>query len=100
MMRTPGVSGRGGRGPAEYGVARFCRVSAELSLGPAAFIAIQTSLHFATRADAKHAMIGFIEVECNRKRPHSTIGYQIFAKAMDAFFERTKPIEEGIPMVA
>lgn len=32
---------------------------------------------------------------CNRNRPHSTIGYQVPAKVMDAFFERTKPTAEG-----
>ena len=31
----------------------------------------------------------------NRNRPHSTIGYQVPAKAMDAFFERTKPAAES-----
>ncbi|GKG89786.1 hypothetical protein CE91St32_08280 [Gordonibacter pamelaeae] len=55
---------------------------------------------FATRADTKHAVIRFIEAEYNRKRPHSTIGYQIPAKAMEAFFERTKPTAEELPMAA
>ena len=55
---------------------------------------------FATRADAKHAVIEFIEADYNRKRPHSTIGYQIPASAMESFFERTKPAEEGLPMAA
>ena len=55
---------------------------------------------FATRADAKHAVIRFIEAEYNRKRPHSTIGYQIPAKAMEAFFERTRAAEEAPPMAA
>ena len=55
---------------------------------------------FATRADARHAVIGFIEADYNRRRPHSTIGYQIPAKAMEAFFERTKPAAEELPMAA
>ena len=55
---------------------------------------------FATRADAKHAVIRFIEAEYNRKRPHSTIGYQIPAKAMEAFFGRTGPAEEALPVAA
>ena len=55
---------------------------------------------FATRADAKHAVIEFIEVDYNRRRPHSTIGYQVPAQAMDSFFERTKQAEEGLPMAA
>ena len=55
---------------------------------------------FATRADAKHAVIRFIEAEYNRKRPHSTIGYQIPAEAMEAFFERTRPESESLPTAA
>ena len=55
---------------------------------------------FATRADAKHAVIEFIEADYNRRRPHSTIGYQVPAQAMDSFFERTKQAEEGLPMAA
>lgn len=55
---------------------------------------------FATRADAKHAVIRFIEAEYNRKRPHSTIGYRIPAQAMESFFERTKPESESLPAAA
>lgn len=55
---------------------------------------------FATRADTKHAVIEFIEADYNRRRPHSTIGYQVPAQAMESFFERTKPAEEGLPMAA
>lgn len=54
----------------------------------------------ATRADARHAVVEFIEADYNRKRPHSTIGYQIPARAMELFFERTKPAEERLPMAA
>ena len=45
---------------------------------------------FATREEARHAVVEYIEAYYNRKRPHSTIGYRIPAEAMDAFFERTK----------
>ncbi len=55
---------------------------------------------FATRADAKHAVVGFIEAGCNRRRPHSTIGYRIPAKAMESFFERTMPESKVLPMAA
>lgn len=55
---------------------------------------------FATRADAKHAVIQFIEADYNRRRPHSTIEYQIPARAMESLFERTRPVEEGLPMAA
>ena len=46
---------------------------------------------------AKHAVIEFIEADCSRRRPHSTIGYQIPAQAMESFFERAKPAEGGFP---
>ncbi len=55
---------------------------------------------FATRAQAKMAVIEFIEVYYNRKRPHSTIDYKIPADVMDAFFERTKPKEEEMLLAA
>lgn len=55
---------------------------------------------FATRVAAKHAVIEFIEVYYNRKRPHSTIGYRVPAEAMDAFFERTAPKLDELPMAA
>ena len=41
---------------------------------------------------AKHAVIEFIEANYNRRRFHSTIGYQVPARAM--------PAEEGLPMAA
>ena len=56
--------------------------------------------HFPTRDAAKHAVIEFIEADYNRKRPHSTIGYQVPAQAIKSLFERTKPAEEGLPMAA
>ncbi len=55
---------------------------------------------FSTRDDARHAVIEFIEVYYNRMRPHSTIGYQVPARAMDAFFERTAPRPEATPLAA
>lgn len=55
---------------------------------------------FPTRDAAKHAAIGFIEADYNRRRPHSTIGYQVPAQVMDSFFERTKQTEEGLLMAA
>lgn len=42
----------------------------------------------ATREEARSAVIGFIESCCNRRRPHSTIGYRVPADVMDEFFER------------
>lgn len=55
---------------------------------------------FATRTEARHAVVEFIEADCNRKRPRSTIDYQIPTRAMESFFERTGPAEEGLPMAA
>lgn len=55
---------------------------------------------FPTRDAAKRAAIESIEADYNRRRPHSTIGYQVPAQAMDSFFERTKQTEEGLPMAA
>ena len=46
---------------------------------------------FATRAEARTAVVEFIESYYNRRRPHSTIGYRAPAEAMEAFFERTAP---------
>lgn len=43
-------------------------------------------------------MIEFIEAYYNRRRPHSTIGYKVPAEAMAAFFERTEPKPEAMPM--
>lgn len=58
------------------------------------------SRSFPTRNSAKHAVIGFIEAHCNRRRPHSTIGYKVPAEAMEEFFERTAPKPEELPMAA
>ena len=55
---------------------------------------------FATRSTAKNAVIEFIEVYYNRKRPHTTIGYKVPAEVMDAFFERTAPELDELPMAA
>lgn len=55
---------------------------------------------FATRAQAKMAVIEFIESYYNRRRPHSSVGYQIPAQLMEAFFERTKPMEEEVLLAA
>lgn len=55
---------------------------------------------FPTRNSAKHAVIEFIEAYYNRRRPHSTIGYKVPAEAMAAFFERTEPKPEAMPMTA
>ncbi len=43
---------------------------------------------FATRGEARFAVIGFIESYYNCRSPHSTIGYRVPADVMDEFFER------------
>lgn len=35
-----------------------------------------------------------------RFRPHSTIGYEVPAEAMEAFFERTAPTAGELPIAA
>ena len=59
---------------------------------------------WATRAEARHAVVGFIEAYCNRRRPHSTIGYQVPAERMAAFMERAERAfsedEGAMPMAA
>lgn len=53
-----------------------------------------------TRAEAKAAVVGFVEGYYNRARPHSTIGYQTPAGKMEAFFERTAPMAGLEPLAA
>lgn len=55
---------------------------------------------FATRDQAKMAVIDFIERYYNRSRPHSTIGYRVPAEVMDAFFEKTLKACEVLPFAA
>ena len=68
------------------------------------FATLKNEVHyrrsFPTRDSAKHAVIEFIEVYYNRRRPHSTIGYKMPAEAMEEFFERTAPKPEVLPMAA
>ena len=55
---------------------------------------------FPTRAEARRAVVGFIEGYYNRRRPHSTIGYRIPAQVMEEFFERTAPRPGELPLAA
>lgn len=56
---------------------------------------------FPTREEARLASIGYVEGYYNRRRPHSTIGYQIPAEKMDAFFERFEAmLEREAPLAA
>jgi transposase InsO family protein len=48
---------------------------------------------FATRAEARAAVMEYIEVYYNRQRRHSSTGYQIPAEKMDAFFGRMERLE-------
>lgn len=68
------------------------------------FATLKNEMHyrksFATRAQAKLAVIEFIEVYYNRHRPHSTIDYNIPADVMNSFFERTKPTKETVLLAA
>jgi transposase InsO family protein len=50
---------------------------------------------FATRAEARSAVMEYIEIDYNRQRRHSTIDCQIPAEKMAAFFERTAEASGG-----
>jgi transposase InsO family protein len=49
---------------------------------------------------AKMAVIEFTKSSYNRRRPHLSIGYRIFAEAMEAFFKRRKPMAKAITVAA
>ena len=60
-----------------------------------------------TRAEARSAVVGYIEGFYNRLRPHSTIGYQTPAGKMEAFVERCDAAfadpatgSDGMPLAA
>ncbi|EHF02582.1 hypothetical protein HMPREF1008_00227 [Olsenella sp. oral taxon 809 str. F0356] len=55
---------------------------------------------FKTRADARRAVFNYIEVFCNRRRPHSTMGYQVPGELMDTFFARAAPGWGKLPIAA
>ncbi len=55
---------------------------------------------FATRAEAKRAVIEFIEGYYNHRRPHSTVGYRVPAELMEEFFKRTAPRDDALPQAA
>ena len=55
---------------------------------------------FATRDSARLASIEYVEGYYNRRRPHSTIGYQIPANLMDGFFSRMDAQAEREAMLA
>ena len=54
---------------------------------------------FATRREARDAVIGYVERHHNRSRPHSTIGCQVPAERMEAFPARVERAfsEEVVP---
>ena len=43
---------------------------------------------------------GALNLDCNRKKPHSTIEFKVPAEVTDAFFERTEPELNELPMAA
>lgn len=49
---------------------------------------------WATRNEARFAVVEFIEAYYNRAKPHSSVGWRIPAQLMDEFFERTAPCQE------
>lgn len=58
---------------------------------------------FETREEARVASVEYVEGYYNRRRPHSTIGYQVPAEKMDAFFSRMDAMarrEPEVPLAA
>ena len=56
---------------------------------------------FATRDEARAASVEYVEGYYNRRRPHSTIGYEIPARKMQAFFDRLDAaLARPLPMAA
>lgn len=56
---------------------------------------------FATRDEARIASVEYVEGYYNRRRPHSTIGYEIPARKMEAFFDRLEAMcSRPLPMAA
>lgn len=51
---------------------------------------------FATRDEARVACVGYIEGYYNRRRPHSSIGWECPAEKMEAFFARLDRTEEPL----
>ena len=55
---------------------------------------------FATRVEARVAVIDYVEGYYNRRRPHSTVGYRVPAELMGEFFERTSGCGGEAPLAA
>ena len=49
---------------------------------------------FATRDEARVASVGYVEGYYNRRRPHSSIGYEFPAAKMEAFLRRMDEMAE------
>lgn len=80
------------------------RMTADIVVAESFFATLKNKMYyresFATRADARHAVVELIESHCNRRRSHSSIGYRIPGRAMDDFFRRTAPEPETLPIAA
>lgn len=58
---------------------------------------------FATRDEARVASVGYVEGYYNRRRPHSSIGYECPASKMEAFMRRMEELAEreaALPLAA
>lgn len=88
--------------PAEWARANDVRLSCSRTgdcrddaVAESFFATLKNEMHcrrrFATGAEARHAVVEFIEAYHNRRRPHSSIGYRVPAEARADFFERTDP---------
>ena len=65
------------------------------------FAALKNEMHyrssFATRADAKHAVIEFIEADYDQRRSPSTIGYQVPTQTTDRSSSGPSRPKSGFP---
>lgn len=79
------------------GRAGYCRDNA---VADSFFAMLKNEMHcrrsFATRADARHAMVKFVEAYRNRRRSRSTIDCKAPAEAATAFFGRADFKTEGM----
>ncbi len=64
---------------ANYPIVWMCRM---LKVARSSFYEMYHRDRFPTRARARFAVVEYIEVFCNRKRLHSTLGYRTRAQAL------------------
>lgn len=95
---------------------RVCKLMGELGICDCAgdrydnvvadsfFATLKNEMHcrrsFTTRAEARHAMVKFVEAYHNRRRPRSTIDCKVPTEVATAFFDRADFKPEGMLIAA